>query len=503
MTYLPTVPSDDEKYAYSTPNGRWIGFVGAIGLTTFAVTSISFISKHPALLGYGVFCLIYFANVGFCAIGAWFARNFNALEHEQVRSRFSDYVPTVDVYLPNCGEDIQVLVNQFKAVKQLDYPNFKVYVLDDAGRDEVRIAAELHSFEYMSRPNKGELKKAGNMRHAFARSQGALILVFDADFAPRPDFLAETVAYFARNPKLAILQTPQYFQSTPEQTAIANGATFLQEVFYRLIQNFRNAWGASVCCGSNAIYRREALAPHGGAAAVERSEDVNTGMMVLRDGWTIEYLPLCLAKGLSPDTVKGFFNQQYRWCSGSKHLITSRQFWTQPNVNLLTKFSYVLSILYYSTSGLGILCFPLPSLINVWFYPQDLSAGNYSLVFPAIAVSIIARGVWAKNRWGLPVLTTSIAASYAHLSGIIDVLGGNVAPWVPTGATGAKSTKYDRFIRMIAFIPPALLALMVLGLAIHDVPWRSETVPLLWMSLQVVLSWLVLREIRTELEDCG
>ena len=64
---------------------------------------------------------------------------------------------------------------------------------------------------YIRRPGGRIHKKSGNLRYAFARTTGEYIVIFDADFAPRPDFLAETLPYMD-DPSLAIVQTPQFFR---------------------------------------------------------------------------------------------------------------------------------------------------------------------------------------------------------------------------------------------------------------------------------------------------
>ena len=69
-------------------------------------------------------------------------------------------------------------------------------------------------------------------------------------------------------------------------------------------------WGAAICVGSNAIYRRSALAPVGGIVPVEFSEDICTGIYVITHGWTIKNIPLNLACGICPDTPRAFFSQQ-------------------------------------------------------------------------------------------------------------------------------------------------------------------------------------------------
>lgn len=79
------------------------------------------------------------------------------------------------------------------------------------------------------------MKKAGNLRYAFARTSGEAIIILDADFCPRTDFIRETVPYLL-DPSIGILQTPQFFRYREEQTWIEQGAGTSQEFFYRLVQ---------------------------------------------------------------------------------------------------------------------------------------------------------------------------------------------------------------------------------------------------------------------------
>lgn len=85
------------------------------------------------------------------------------------------------------------------------------------------------------RDNRPELKKAGNLRYAFARTSGEAIVIFDADFCPRSDFLRETLPYLV-NPSIGILQTPQFFRRRDEQTWVEKGGGASQEFFYRMVQ---------------------------------------------------------------------------------------------------------------------------------------------------------------------------------------------------------------------------------------------------------------------------
>lgn len=500
MSAYPVPPSDREKGLYLSPNKWPFLLSGAAGLGVFLFCSGWFATKSVWTLPYIGFCIIYFANIGFCAFGSAFATRFDLGTHNTIRERCRNHGFSVDVFLPNCGEDIALLSNTFAAVKLLDYENINVWVLDDVGREEVKALATANGFHYLSRPNKGEMKKSGNMRYAFARTSGDLILVLDADFVPRPDFLSETAFYFSVEPRLGILQTPQFFRWSKAQRLVEQGGTYLQEVFHRLIQNFRDRWGAAVCTGSCALYRRAALAPVGGAYPVERSEDVNTGLYVLRTGWKIKYLPLVLSCGLSPDTVEAFFNQHYRWCSGSIHLITSRLFWSQPNVGLPGKFSYLLSILYYITSGTGIpFLFSLPTLINVWFFPQDFAIANYSLIIPAIIGVTLVRGLWARTPWNFSPVITAFAAGYTHFIALTDVVTGNVAPWIPTGAAAgtSKGSRYGRFCLAITVLPLLQLSILLSGMWLNraEIDLQASVFAVSWFAVQLSIQISLLREL--------
>ncbi|CAM9677332.1 unnamed protein product, partial [Hapterophycus canaliculatus] len=169
-------------------------------------------------------------------VAIW-GKDFQPDVHAEVlhRSRERGYEPSVDVFLPVCKEPLHLLANTWKYVSALDYPDAKinVFVLDDGVSGSVRDLAAEFGFEYVVRDNVPELKKAGNLRNAFARTSGEAIAIFDADFCPRPDFLRETVPYLGEDPSVGIVQTPQFFRLREEQTWVEQGAGVSQEFFYR------------------------------------------------------------------------------------------------------------------------------------------------------------------------------------------------------------------------------------------------------------------------------
>jgi cellulose synthase/poly-beta-1,6-N-acetylglucosamine synthase-like glycosyltransferase len=89
------------------------------------------------------------------------------------------------------------------------------------------------------------------------------------------------------DPKTALVQTPQYFRVLSEQTWVEKGAGATQELFYRVVQVNRNRWGASICVGSNAVYRRAAFDEVGGTAEIGFSEDVHSGCVCTNSSFWI------------------------------------------------------------------------------------------------------------------------------------------------------------------------------------------------------------------------
>ena len=186
---------------------------------------------------------------------------------------------------------------------------------DDGDRSEVLELATQFGFHYIVRPNRGDPKKAGSLQYAFARTSGDYIVILDADFCPRPDFLRYLVPYFD-DPTIGIVQSPQYFDSGENLNWIERTAGATQELFYRWILPSRDRFDAAVCVGTCALYRREALAAAGGFAQIEHSEDIHTGLQLMEAGYRTRYVPAVVANGLCPSDMAGFLNQQYRGGTG-------------------------------------------------------------------------------------------------------------------------------------------------------------------------------------------
>ncbi|MGL4758481.1 MAG: glycosyltransferase family 2 protein, partial [Patescibacteria group bacterium] len=337
--YKPKPPNDVEKYLYTKVNSRLYKLFIILHILSWGVFLYNFHNLYHntfwLYLFFGIqIIFICFYNVLSLLINLLYPK-FNVSKHyEKVfdfwqRKRYRK--PTIDVFLPVCGEDIDILENTWEGVATLKSKHYHVrpIVLDDKNDIKVKKLAENFEFNYLSRPNRGELKKAGNLKFGFQNTKSDFIIILDADFTPRSDFIIETLPYMD-DPKVGIVQTPQYFDKDDQlfrHSPLMYGAGAIQEYFYRIIQPARSVIGGAICVGTCAIYRRKALDTIGGTYQIEHSEDVYTGFALKANGFDLTYLPLILSKGLCPDDSHAFFKQQTRWCLGSMSLMLNKKFW--------------------------------------------------------------------------------------------------------------------------------------------------------------------------------
>jgi cellulose synthase (UDP-forming) len=93
-----------------------------------------------------------------------------------------EYRPTVDVLIPTYDEPEFILRRTIMGCQAMDYEPKTVYLLDDTRRPEIRALAANLGCEYLTRPD-NQHAKAGNLNHAFPKTQGELLVCFDADLA--------------------------------------------------------------------------------------------------------------------------------------------------------------------------------------------------------------------------------------------------------------------------------------------------------------------------------
>jgi cellulose synthase (UDP-forming) len=440
---LPAAPTDEEKIGYADRN---LALIIGSSLASFGALLISqarFVFLSPAFawsfLPFVAFTIAYYV-ISLCVNAG--TRGFDQTAHRRlVASWWPAYHPSLDVFLPVCGEPIAMLHNTWVHVFELiqAYPGTAIaHVLDDGADERVRTMAGVFGFNYLVRPDRGWMKKAGNLRHGFAWSSGEFILILDADFAPRADLPAEMLPYFGADPSLGIVQSPQYFRTNGRMSWMERGAGAVQELFYRLVQVSRDRHDGAICVGSCAIYRREALATNGGTTLIEHSEDVHTGFDLRRAGWGLRYIPVPLAAGLCPSDPDSFLTQQYRWCAGSMSLLGSRKFWAT-RMRWRTRCCYLSGFCYYVHTALFTFVAPAIPLVMLTVIPERVRLINYVFIAPSMIYNFVVFPAWHRCRFGPEAFMGKLLFGWSHLFALWDICRRRRMGWQTTGGGKRKA----------------------------------------------------------------
>jgi cellulose synthase/poly-beta-1,6-N-acetylglucosamine synthase-like glycosyltransferase len=471
--YLPQPPTRTEKYGYF--RGRrpyvfaWL-LIAAMGiLYGYVRVATKAWWTMPALLLLAVMVPPVVVNF-WLRIGR---PRLTLARHRAITGSYRYGHEAVDVFLPSCGEPVELLDNTMRCASAMRWQGPKtVYVLDDSAREEVRELAAHYGFRYVVRANRGEMRKAGNLINAFGLSDGGFIVVLDADFAVRPDFLYETMPYMA-DPKVGVVQTAQFFDTRNRSFPyIQRYAGTLQEIFFHYIQPARDRYKAAICAGTNLVYRRSAIEAAGGFATVPIGEDVHSGVKLGWAGFETRYVPLCLAKGVAPTDFASLANQQNRWCRSSMLLMLNRHF-REARYTWRQRVAFWAAFLYYMSSAALLFTGPFPTITMMWFFPRQVYPYNYLVILPSFAATLFAFPLLSRG-WRPTIYRVCVINSCCHLYALWYSVRGRVAEWVPTGASRRKDPVPLAVSRILRTWIVAVQALLwaSLVLRIHEFGWR-------------------------------
>ena len=454
--HLPQAPTDTEKFSYIIKRPVLLKLLYAMGMLSWIGVLLGYFQFFNNNIWYYVFIapvVLYITFYQFLSIGINFLyKKFNTKTHNSIVSQFWKNNSTrysINVFLPVCGEDINILRNTWEGVATMANPQYDMIpvVLDDNDHPQVRQLAQEFGFSYIVRPNRGHMKKAGNLKYGFEQTNGDFIIILDADFKPRYDFILDTLPYMS-DPKLAIVQTPQFFDNHSDlhsKSPLQAGAGNVQEYFYKIIQTARNNLGGAICVGSCALYRRSALNSVGGTAQIEHSEDVHTGFSLIDAGFKLKYIPVILSKGVCPDDMHAFFKQQTRWCNGSMSMMVSKKFW-QSKISWLTKLCYVSGFLFYISNPLKLLL-TFQTFLIIGFHSSNMGIANLALFVPLILCSILIQYFYIYPKAKIGTILAHSCTVWFYSYTLLALVFGHIEGWKPTGIKSSLSRGFTGIAR--------------------------------------------------------
>ncbi len=391
---------------------------------------------------------------------------------------------SVDVFITTYGEDLDVIRRTISAALDIR-GRHRTLVLDDGRSDDVRELARELGADYVRRGD-NRAAKAGNINHALSLTDGEFFVVFDADFAPKPEFLHETLPYFATD-KVAFVQTPQTYGNL--HTVLSKGSGYMQSVFYSLIQSGKNRFNAAFCVGTNVAFRRNAIADIGGIYEKSKSEDIWTSIHLHERGWRSIYTGAVLAVGDTPESVEAYSKQQLRWATGAFEILLrhnplsrKRRLTTDQRIQYLTTATFYLNGI---APALLLLVPPLQIYFDLTPVALGVPTGTWLMYYAGFYFMQIVVALYTMGSFRWETLMLASASFPIYMQAMWNAITRRDRQWHVTGRAGAARSPYNyTFPQVLVFV--FLLLTTVVG------AWKAEVtgsfnVALVWNALNTIV----------------
>lgn len=356
----------------------WIGIFMMLLYGIFAVLSAFNPGYRP--LDYVAMFMLLFSILFILMHGIGYANSVIKASwgYDEVRRRSftPSRAPKVACIIASFNEPPDVVEETVAALVNMDYPNKEITVLDDSTKEEVRQAIRdiclKYGVAFVQRTNRKGYK-AGAINEFLPKTDATYVAVFDADALPAHNFLRDLVPIVEENPKLAFVQTPQWYANTAI-SGVAMGAARQQSVFFEYICEGKSHSHAAFCCGTNVVFRREALVDVGGFDESSVTEDFSTSLNMHLKGYDSAFYNQVYVYSLAPETLNAYFTQQSRWALGSVGMlrkVIGAAFGGAGRLRLGQWWEYFLSSTYYWIGWVNFF-FMLMPLLYIFFGVQPL-----------------------------------------------------------------------------------------------------------------------------------
>ncbi len=346
---------------------------------------------------------------------------------ERVFKGDSTFTPPVDVLITVAGEPVSIVEKTVRAIKQMRYPNFRVFILNDGfvakkkNWQEIESLASREGVFCITRQTPGGAK-AGNINNALRQIISPFFAVFDADHVPHPDFLKRTVPYFSKD-EVGFVQTPQYYENH-DLNYVTGGAWEQQKLFFGPICKGKNRFGIVTMCGTNMVIRRRAILEVGGMCDTNIAEDFVTGLFIHKKGWESVYVSEILAKGLAPQDFSSYVKQQHRWARGSLEVIFNFNPIFSRELTVSQKIQYLSSASYYLSGFVVALNALFPLMFLFWgISPLKISSMLLAGVFlPYIFITMYSLQLSSNFNYSFRALAFSMSSFFIHMRALVEVV---------------------------------------------------------------------------------
>jgi cellulose synthase (UDP-forming) len=329
--------------------------------------------------------------------------------------------------------------------------------------------------------------------YALARTWAPFVVVLDSDHVPRPGFLEATLGHLA-DLRVALVQTPQYYANARSHGGVTAAGWAQQALFFGAIARGKDGRGAMFCCGTNVVFRRQALEDVGGFPEGSLTEDFERSVRLHQRGWHTAYVPRVLACGLGPEDMASYVSQQHRWARGCLSAIGAV---LRARLPWRLRSQYLLSSMYF-LSGWTLLVYMAFPVVRILTGLQPLAttgADQFLVHFaPYFGLALLTVAVAGAGSYTWAAFALQSASYWIHVHASLLALLRRRGRFVVTPKRGSAA-------RQPLTVLPALGAAAALaGVAIYGLVQTRSPAMLnnvafagLHVSVQLSGAWPALR----------
>ena len=365
-----------------------------------------------------------------------------------------DRLPRITVQLPLFNE-MYVAERLIDAVVKLDYPRelLEIQVLDDSTDDTVKIASRVvkkyfdegFDITYHHRTDRTGFK-AGALEAGLKKSSGELLLIFDADFDPRPDCARRMVDYFTDG-RVGMVQM-RWSHINEDYSLLTKVQGIMLDGHFVIEQTARNRCGGFFNFnGTAGMWRREAIEWSGGWQHDTLAEDTDLSYRAQLMGWRFVYLMDEDVPAELPVEINAFKSQQKRWAKGVVQvgIKLMRRMWHDPRLPVRVKLEQFFRLTGNLAAPLVIVLALINLPILIVRYNQGLFH-LFALDIPILTFSTVSVIVYyLVTQWHLHpktwkstikyipfVMSMGIALTFSNARAVMEAVLGVKTPFVRT-----------------------------------------------------------------------
>ena len=321
-------------------------------------------------------------------------------------------IPFITIQLPVYNE-LYVMERLLNNIVLLNYPKDKleIQVLDDSTDESVISTAKQIevlknrgiNIKHIKRTNRKGFK-AGALKEGLEIAKGEFIVIFDADFLPKENWLYETVPYF-KNPEIGVVQT-RWGHINRNYSTLTKIQAFALDAHFTLEQVGRNSKGHFINFnGTAGIWRKECIYDAGNWEGDTLTEDLDLSYRAQLKKWKFKYLENVETPAELPVIISAARSQQFRWNKGgaenfqkmAKKVISNKHLGFKSKIHGLLHL--LNSTMFLNVLIVGILSIPMLYIKNEYAHLKNYF---YMMSFFVISSIIFFICYWYmyKNIYG-------------------------------------------------------------------------------------------------------